>query len=614
MAFKVRGDRQVGHCLTASRLAEIRSAAESLLLSSEKNGAGAVADALIKAAETLPYNVRAQLAVDLSKACISKGKHTLFESVLDALLSQDPLSADEAVDDLDFALEQAEDDATFVDVKAGSRSNMHARHTHHHLGLTMAIFSSSVKDRCLRALHDSNTLMYPKAASLLCSCHRSSPITPDTEIIALASNPRSIPRLVCILIAACMKHKRTPVCDALASHFWSSHHRDRCAALLPACSVSFVRNFVREHPQVATQSQFIFDRFLRAHAETSMDLLEAKLKSCAPLLRDAVWIHGPFHKTQSGLWFQPLLHHNPSAHIRLASLIRSYPALCFSSVPQAADIKTSYAFGVVSPMFPIFGAFKSHILDLCKVKGKSNEFWSEWFPILLDTIPTQCSPVLKRMTEFSAFDIEETREACKTSLLKLLDPEDQQNCVLVECFLRSHTSSEVLSLQQLDAQTFRDAVSVAKQICAHPGMSRAVYRDYGSIFELQLNQEQYGAVFERILSVAEGTESQSSKQHMDIIANLSLVKLFNKAFGNARQCILYGAASWPLALFVQLHRSAAPCLFIDCLDLMWVLTGFPSTRWLASLPQPRSNHCPPSDHSMQSRIRGKKRQRSCCHA
>ena len=562
MAFKVRGDRQVGHCLTASRLAEIRSAAESLLLSSEKNGAGAVADALIKAAETLPYNVRAQLAVDLSKACISKGKHTLFESVLDALLSQDPLSADEAVDDLDFALEQAEDDDTFVDVKAGSSSNMHARHTHHHLGLTMAIFSSSVKDRCLRALHDSNTLMYPKAASLLCSCHRSSPITPDAEIIALASNPRSIPRLVCILIAACMKHKRTPVCDALASHFWSSHHRDRCAALLPACSVSFVRNFVREHPQVATQSQFIFDRFLRAHAETSMDLLEAKLKSCAPLLRDDVWIHGPFHKTQSGSWFQPLLRHNPSAHIRLASLIRLYPALCFSSVPQAADIKTSYAFGVVSPMFPIFGAFKTHILDLCKVKGKSNEFWSEWFPILLDSIPTQFSPVLKRMSEFSAFDIEETRDACKASLLKLLDPEDQQNGVLVECFLRSHTSSEILSLQQLDAQTFRDAMSAAKQICAHPGMSRAVYRDYGSIFELQLNQEQYGAVFERILSVAEGTEAQSSKQHMDIIANLSLSKLFNKAFGNARQCILYGAASWPLAFFVQLHRSTAPCLFI----------------------------------------------------
>ena len=93
-------------------------------------------------------------------------------------------------------------------------------------------------------------------------------------------------------------------------------------------------------------------------------------------------------------------------------------------------------------------------------------------------------------------------------------------------------------------------------------MSRAVYRDYGSIFELQLNQEQYGAVFERILSVAEGTEAQSNKQHMDIIANLSLSKLFNKAFGNARQCILYGAASWPLAFFVQLHRSIAPCLFI----------------------------------------------------
>jgi hypothetical protein len=212
-------------------------------------------------------------------------------------------------------------------------------------------------------------------------------------------------------------------------------------------------------------------------------------------------------------------------------------------------------------MFPIFGAFKT-ILDLCKVKGKSNEFWSEWFPILLDSIPTQFSPVLKRMSEFSAFDIEETRDACKASLLKLLDPEDQQNGVLVECFLRSHTSSEILSLQQLDAQTFRDAMSAAKQICAHPGMSRAVYRDYGSIFELQLNQEQYGAVFERILSVAEGTEAQSSKQHMVIIANLSLSKLFNKAFGNARQCILYGAASWPLAFFVQLHRSTAPCLFI----------------------------------------------------
>ena len=107
---------------------------------------------MITATETLPYNVRAQLAIDVAKSCLSKGKRALFESVLDELLSQDISSASDAIDDLDFALDDTEDDDTFVDVKTSNRSNTHLRHTHHHLGLTMAFLSSTVEARCLRAL------------------------------------------------------------------------------------------------------------------------------------------------------------------------------------------------------------------------------------------------------------------------------------------------------------------------------------------------------------------------------------------------------------------------------------------------------------------------------
>jgi hypothetical protein len=544
-----------GRVLSAARLAEIRKDAEALLMTTEKSGAVAVADALITATETVPYNVRAQLAVDVAKSCLSKGKRALFESVLDELLSQDISSASDAIDDLDFALDDVEDDDTFVDVKTSNRSNMHLRHTHHHLGLTMAFLSSTVKTRCLRALHDPNILMYPKAASLLCSIQRSSgsPITPDKELVALISDPRCIPRRACILIAACVKHRRTVVCDELTAHFWISHHHGRSAMLLPSCSKHFVACFIRDNSQVMTETQFNFDAFLKAHPETSLDLLETKLRSAAPLLRASVWNQGPFHVQHS--WLRPLLQHSPTAHTRLAALINAHPAFTFS--PQSFDgIDSRHTFGVLYPVFPLSATSDnfSIILNLCKMKGKSSEFWSTWFPLLLDSIPTQCLPVIKQLSVHSAFDSEAVRDACECALLSLLSPEDRENRVLVECLLRSHTDIEVLSFGQHGS--FHETLALAKQICRHPALSRTVYRDSGSIVPMlsDLNPEQQRAIFERILTVADLTEANSSQIYIHHVSNLGLNSAFSKVL--TLDLLVYGS-SWPFELFTRLHRFVA---------------------------------------------------------
>jgi hypothetical protein len=564
------GSRQVGHCLSASRRAEIRVAAESILLSIEKNGAAAVADALVEATESLPYNERAQLAVDLSKTCMNRGKQDVFESVLDALLSQEPLSAGDAVDDLDFALDDAQDDDTFVDVKTSNRSNMHLRHTHHHLGLTMAIFSSSLKERCLRALHDSNILMYPKAALLLCSVQRSSgaPVMPDAELVALVSDPCGIPRRACILMAACVKHRRTGVCDELTAHFWSSHHHGRCATLLPACSKHFAACFARDHPEVMTEVQFSFDRFLQSHPDVCMNLLEAKLQKSTPLCRSSLWKEGPFYRPHS--WLRPLLQHYPAAHTRLAAFIRSYPALTFLNVDW--DDNDLRACGVLCPMFPLGPKEFGIILNICKMKGKSEEFWSVWFPHILYGIATECYPVLK-YCPYSTFD-DPDREACERSLLRLLDSsEDRQNKLLVECLLRSHPSkANVLTnegsifFEQLDSSEFRDTVALAKRLFAHPALSRAAYQDYGSILNIPfLSQEQYGLLFERILLFADRTEANSSIKYINSVAKLSLESAFSKLL-QPRTCGLYGA-SWPMTLFTQVHR------FNVCLTIFLQFSG-----------------------------------------
>ena len=551
MAFKIRGDRQVGHCLSASRLAEIRSCAESLLLSHEKSGAAAVADALIKASEAMSYNVRAQFAVDLSKACISKGNRSLFEGVLGVLLSQNPLSADEALDDLDFALDAADDDDTFVDVKTGNASNMHSRHTHHHLGLTMASLSLSAKDWCLQALRDSNTLMYPKAASLLCSLQRKAPVTPDAELIAFASDPCCKPRLVRIIMAACMRHKRIAVCDALAAHFWSCHHRDRCALLLPSCSASFLRNFLRDVPQVVTETDFNIDRFLKEHADVSLDLLEAKLKKSAPSRRPSIWAHGPFRSPHE--WVHPLLERNPTAHIRLASLASSYPSAAFvrTSGGFSEDGKPIAGFSSVLPTFP-FNEFETCIMKCCKVKGHASDFWKVWFPIALDTVTTQCQPVLRELSVLSAFDAEENRETATKILLSRLPLEDQQNEVLVSCILRSYTITEVSSFHQLDDRKFDDMVTSAKEICAHPKLSRSIYQNYASIVDLPLSQDQFCAVLEKIISVANHTEALSSNHSMDMIANLRLSEAYGRVVSHAGLSL--NGVSKPLAVFTALHR------------------------------------------------------------
>ncbi len=547
------GTRQVGHYLSTSRLTEIRMDAESILQSAEKNGAAAVAEALVKASESLPYSERAQLAVDLSKTCMNTGKHNVFEGVLDALLSQEPLSFDDGVDDLDFALADAEDDDTFVDVKTSNRSNMHLRHTHHHLGLTMAIFSSTLKERCLRALHDSNMLMYPKAALLLCSVKRSSgcPVMPDAELVALISDPCCIPRRACILMAACVKHKRTTICDELTAHFWRSHHHGRCAMLLPACSKYFAACFARDHPKVMTEVQFSFDRFLKAHPDASIDLLEAKLQKTPPLYRDSLWKEGPFYKAHS--WLRPLLQHCPAAHTRLATLIRSYPALTFLKVDfDDTDFGTC---GVLCPTFPLCKDF-GIILSICKMKGKSNEFWSLWFPHILDGIAIQSYPVLNYCPH-SAFD-DPDREVYARSLVRLLDlSEDRENNLLVECLLRSHPikENEAINFEQLDLSKFRNNLALAKRMLAHPALSRAAYQNYGSILNIpSLSQEQNGALFERIISYADRTEASSSANYMHHVAKLSLKNAFSK-LSQLRTCGLYGA-SWPTTLFTKVHRFA----------------------------------------------------------
>ncbi len=564
MAFKIRGDRQVGHCLSASRLAEIRSSAESLLLSHEKSGAAAVADALIKASEAMSYNVRAQFAVDLSKACISKGNRSLFEGVLGVLLSQNPLSADEALDDLDFALDAADDDDTFVDVKTGNASNMHSRHTHHHLGLTMASLSLSAKDWCLQALRDSNTLMYPKAASLLCSLQRKAPVTPDAELIAFASDPCCKPRLVRIIMAACMRHKRIAVCDALAAHFWSCHHRDRCALLLPNCSASFLRNFLREVPQVLSETDFNIDRFLKEQADVSLDLLEMRLKKSAPLRRPSIWAHGPFRQPHD--WVQPLLERNPAAHIRLASLASSYPsaAIVRTSGGSSEDGKPIAGFSSVFPTFPFNHLFETCIVKCCKGKGHASDFWKVWLPLALDTIATQCQPVLREISVLSAFDTEETRETATKILLPRLSPEDQQNEALVSCILRSHTMAEVNSFHQLDGRKFNDMVTSVKEICAHPKFSRSIYQNYASIVDLPLSQDQFCTVLEKIISVANRTEALSSNHSMDMIANLRLSEAYGRVVSHAGLSL--NGVSKPLAVFTALHRCLlhAVCFIFIC--------------------------------------------------
>jgi hypothetical protein len=561
MTSKVRGDRQVGHYLTAASLADIRSSAEALLLANEKSGAAAVADALIKASETMPYNVRAQFAIDLSKACISRGNTSLFEGILDALLSQAPLSTDDAIDDLDFALDEADADDTFVDVKTSNRSNMHSRHTHHHLGLTMACFSSTAKQRYLLALHDPNTLMYPKVASLLCSYQRSSPVTPDTELIALISHPNAVPRRVRALLSACMAHKRIAVCDALASHFWTNHHRDRCALLLPSCSASFLRNFLADCPDVMAERDFNPIRFLKLQPHVSLDLFEAKLKVSPPLLRQSTWKHGPFRQPFLLLeeWFEPLLQQQPAAHERLAALSRSYPAHSIvrtdaaqSRVSVVNGNRTVTSLSGVVPMFPLCSALKRCLPDRCKVRGKSHDFWSVWFPLVLDSVAVQCQPVLTELNVLSAFDTEAGREAAKSILLKLLPPEDQQNELLVACILRSHTSADVNAFHQIDAQKFNAMVSAARDLCNHPAMSRSFYHDHKSIFDLPLSHEQYCAVYEKILSAANQTEAHSSLHSIHLVSNLKLNEAFaNVVSSGARD--LHGPCR-PLAAFAAFHR------------------------------------------------------------
>ena len=572
MTSKVRGDRQVGHYLTAARLADIRSSAEALLHANEKSGAAAVADALIKASEAMPYNVRAQFAIDLSKACISRGNTSLFESTLDALLSQAPLSTDDAIDDLDFALDEADADDTFVDVKTSNRSNMHSRHTHHHLGLTMACFSSTAKQRYLLALHDPNTLMYPKVASLLCSYQRSSPVTPDSELIALISDPSAVPRRVRALMSACMAHKRIAVCDALASYFWTNHHRDRSALLLPSCSESFLRKFLADYPDVMAERDFNTIRFLKLQPGVSLDLFEAKLKDSAPLSRPSTWNHGPFRQPFTRLeeWFEPLLQQQPAVHLRLAALCRSYPALRIvrtvfaqSRVSVVHDNRTVTSLSCVVPMFPLCSALKRCLPDRCKVKGK--DFWSVWFPLLMDSVAVKCQPVLRELYRVSAFDTEAGREAAKSILLELLVPEDQQNELLVACILRSHTSEEMNHFRLLHddeeyTQSFDAMVSNARDLCNHPAVSRSYYHDHKSIFDLPLTHEQYCAVYEKILSAANETEAHSSPHNVDLISNLKL----NEAFANVVSCgarDLHGP-SRPLAAFAALHRLLSCLSFV----------------------------------------------------
>jgi hypothetical protein len=570
MSSKVRS----GYSLSAARLAEIRSAAESLLLAHEKSGGAAVADALIKESETLSYNVRAQFAIDLSKACISRGQTSLFESMLDALLSQAPPCAADAIDDLNFALDEAEDDDTFVDVKTSNRSNMHFRHTHHHLGLTIACFSSTAKQRYLLALQDPNTLMYPKIASLLCSFHRSSPVTPDSELIALVSDPNAVPLRTRVVMSACIAHERTAVCDALASYFWTNHHCDRSALLLPSCSLSFLHKFLANCPDVMAQREFNALRFVRLQPEVSLHLFEEKLKVSPPSLRPSTWIHGPFQRPFMRVdeWFEPLLRHTPAAHLRIAALARSYPACRFSTLsdftqsgPRVSityDNKPVNALHVVLPVFPLCMVLKRCLPEHCKVKGKSVNFWSVWFPLLMDSVAMKSQPVLKELNVASAFDSEEGREAARCALLALLPPEDQQNELLVACILRSHTIAEVESFRNIDTQKFNAMVAFARDACHHPAMSRAFYHDHKSIFDLPLTQEQYCLLLEKILSVAVETESHSSLHSIDLISNLKL----DEAFANVVSCgarDLLGP-SRPLSVFIALHRLKIACLCCNC--------------------------------------------------
>jgi hypothetical protein len=500
-----------------------------------------------------------------------KEKRALFESVLDVLLSQEPLSAEDAVDELDFALDE-EDDDTFVDVKASNRSNMHARHTHHHLGLTMACLSSSVKERCLRALRDSNTLMYPKAVSLLCSFRRASPVTSDDELISLASDTRTIPRLIRILLAACVKYERTAVCQALAGHFWSTHHYDRCAFLLPSCSASFLRKFLLEHAEVMAQKDFNFDKVLKRHPDVTMDFLEDNLKETFPLYRKAVWSESPFECHQSSNWLDTLLHHHPIAHLRLASLIRSYPCFDFTSdssfvergyskdflelVSLGANAETgSRCGGVIVPVFPLFDSLRSCIVKRCKFKGRSQEFWNVWFPLLLDVVAARTHPILYYPDFLSANDVEQTRDVDRSLLIQHLSHEDQENDLLVDCVMRSHTSLQLRSFFEDGdrLQRFSEMLISAKQLCNHHSIPRSNYQDHRQIFRLPLGQERYCLVFEKMLSAAALTEETSCRSGMHFISRLDLKNAFSEvvAWGGVG---LHGS-SRALAAFVSLHRS-----------------------------------------------------------
>jgi hypothetical protein len=159
------------------------------------------------------------------------------------------------------------------------------------------------------------------------------------------------------------------------------------------------------------------------------------------------------------------------------------------------------------------------------------------------------------MGSLSAFDSEDTRETCECSLLRLFDAEDRQNKQLVECLLRSHTSTEILSFEQLGACTFRETLAKAKQLCAHPALSRISYQHDGGVLSMaHLSQQHYGAVFESILAFAENTEATSSKEYMHCVEHLKLGSALRKIC-TLEVCGIYGDASWPVTLFTRIHRS-----------------------------------------------------------